>query len=224
MSVVRYPKVNDEFATVQELLKGRSIGRLGDGELAVIDRRCGGRQDKASAELSGELRAFVAAPHADCMVGIPTMDKRGPKYANWSRHSNRFCARLSPGVQYWSSFITRPDSAPWIGNLKYVQLLCRLWDGKHAVVISGTRAASLLEVVQLSARKVTHVPTDVRNDYCNIDRYTDLARRAKADVVILSIGPTATVLANRLAGLGVHAVDLGSAGGFMLKLLNKVGS
>ena len=39
------------------------------------------------------------------------------------------------------------------------------------------------------------------------------------DIVILSAGPTASCLANRLARAGVQAVDLGSAGGFLLKLL-----
>jgi hypothetical protein len=43
-------------------------------------------------------------------------------------------------------------------------------------------------------------------------------------VTVLSVGPTATVLANRLAARGIQALDLGSAGGFLLRLLTGAGA
>jgi hypothetical protein len=211
-----YPTVRDEFETLAAILGGKSIARFGDGEFKQASEKDGGRQT-ANLRCAAELREILRSPHPNCLVGIPTMDPRGPKFDNWQRHETRFLTKLSPHVQYYSSLITRPDSAPWIRTVEYARRMESLWKDQHVVVVAP-KTAKIVKLVERTVTVMWYIETPPRNAYSMID---DLERRI-LEVgwrTILSVGPTATCLANRLAGCGIHAIDIGSAGGFLTRTL-----
>lgn len=213
-----YPQVIGEFKTVDAVLTGKSLARFGDGELKLMDGK-GYFREPESAELGGELLHVLQRPAANCLVGIPTMDPAGPKYAGWIRHADRFAKLLRPDcVQYYSAFVTRPDSAPWINSMTFAFKIRDLWKGKRVAVLAEP-GNSILKAVKLSAKKVKHVPCPHREAYAEIDRLEAAITGGKPEIALLSCGPTATCLANRLALRGIHAVDIGSAGGYLLRLL-----
>jgi hypothetical protein len=213
-----YPQVIGEFETLAAVLSGKSIARYGDGELKLMHGQAYVRQP-ASENLGAELLDILQRPHENCLVGIPTMAPAGPKYENWLRHSERFAKVLRPeSVQYYSAFITRPDSAPWINTRKFAAKVARLWRKKRATVLSEP-GNKILKAVALSAKQLNVVCCPHQEAYAEIDRFEDEILGTRPEIVLLSCGPTATCLANRLASRGVHAVDIGSAGGFLLKLL-----
>lgn len=210
----RYPKVRDEFATIRKVVEGKSLARLGDGEL----KHAGGAQCQRQVhhdDLTSELRTLLKHPHKDCLVGIPTMNPRGPKYENWIRHEKRFQHFLSPKVQYYSSFVTRPDSAPWIENQEFVNLFQSVWSGRLVVVIAPP-TSKVPVAARYTARSVIHYPCDL-NAYKHIDEFEKKTLLARPEVALLSIGVTATILANRLAARGIQAIDIGSAGAFLCR-------
>lgn len=212
-----YPKVLGEFETVEKLLQGWSLQRHGDGELKIM-HGAGYVREPQNRALSEELLLAFQKPAAGCLVGIPTMDRAGPKYENWTRHQARFERLLMEGQEYVSAFVSRPDSAPWIGCVEYARTVEQLWAGKRAVVLCE-KSGSMVKTVRKAARKAKHVACPRREAYRLIDYLEDQIIAYAPDVAVLSAGPTASCLANRLARVGVHAVDLGSAGGFLGKLL-----
>jgi len=215
---MNYPSVVGEFETIDAVLKGKSLARFGDGELKLMDGQ-GYLREPGCEKLANELLAVLQTSHRNCLVGIPTMSEDGPKYENWIRHRDRF-AKLLHGadVRYYSAFVTRPDSAPWINSLAFVGEIEKLWHGRRVAVLAEP-GNSILKVVRLSAKKIKHVVCPHREAYAQIDDFEILLAKGKPEVALLSCGPTATCLANRLAARGIHAVDIGSAGGFLLKLL-----
>ncbi len=110
-----YPEVRDEYATLKALRAGASIARIGDGELKLIHGAAAMREP-ANPKLARELLDILQRPVKGLLPGIPTLDPKGPKHINWLKHAVRFCQVLVPGVTYYSAFITRPDSAPWIST------------------------------------------------------------------------------------------------------------
>ena len=58
-----------------------------------------------------------------------------------------------------------------------------------------------------------------QNAYNVISDIERAVLRYEPEVVVLSAGPTATVLAHRLCRKGIQAIDLGSGGPFLLELL-----
>jgi len=212
-----YPAVQDEFATVLRLREGFSLARFGDGELKMAHGQGYSRQD-GSAQLASDLTEILISPPPRCLVGIPTLDPKGPKYENWTRHRDRFVPLLSEAVTYWSAFVTRPDSAPWIECREFCELLAGLWSGKRAAVLCEKKG-SMLRAVRPRAARVTHVRAPHRGAYDEIDRLQREILAAEPDIAILSAGPAATILAARLSCLGLQAVDLGSAGAMICRNL-----
>lgn len=214
---MNYPQVADEFHTMRLVAKGYSLARFGDGEMKMAEG-FGYAREPGSLKLANELMKTLRTPHRGCLVGIPTMSPDGPKYTSWLRHKPRFETLLQPGIPYYSAFVSRPDSAPWINCRMYADLVESVWRGKFAAVVCE-KSGSMLDTVARGAAKVRHFECPHREAYARIDKLEERIVELKPDVVIMSAGPTATCLANRLAAQYIQAVDLGSAGRFLGRLL-----
>lgn len=212
-----YPLVAGEFHTMCMVSRGYSLARFGDGEMKMAEG-FGYSREPGSPKLANELLKTLRTPHARCLVGIPTYDPAGPKYENWLRHKDRFRTLLQPGVPYFSAFVSRPDSAPWINTKEYAELVQSIWAGKSVAVICE-KTGSMLPTIKLAAARVKHFVCPREKAYARIDKLQESVTIWNPDIVVMAAGPTATCLANRFAGQHIQAVDLGSAGGFLGRLL-----
>jgi glycosyltransferase GT-like protein len=217
--IEHYPTVVGEYETIAAVAQGNNLARFGDGEVKIA-HGFGYSREPPNRDLTAEIRRIIAEPNDRCLVGIPTMDKRGPKYANWTRHIARFNSVLSPSLTYYSAFVTRPDSAPWIDSPDYGRLVQSLWQDKRAAVVCE-RKGSIFDSVRRGAGKTKHIECPHSQAYAAIDALEAAVIKADPEIAILSAGPTATCLANRLAKHGIHAVDLGSMGRFIGRLLDQ---
>lgn len=214
----KYPDIFDEWVTMGAIVDdGKNLARFGDGELKMSEGESYRRQ-VGSVKLATELSMILTKPHPNCLVGIPTMDPAGPKFPNWDRHRERFLPKLSSKVVYYSAFVSRPDSAPSIEVRKYAELVQQLWVGRRVAVVCE-RKGSLHRAVRMSQCKAYHVECPTHQAYDIIDQLEMRVLGLRPDVAVLSAGPSATCLANRLAKEGVHAVDLGSIGAMLCRLL-----
>jgi hypothetical protein len=213
-----YPKVANEYTTMEMLQAGRSIARFGDGEFKMMDG-AGYVREPPNRKLAAEMRAILRYPHKNCLVAIPTMDPRGPKIASWKRHTDRFARLLknAPGPLY-SAFISRPDSAPWIRTREFAEQMQSLWAGKRVWVLCE-KGGSTIRAVKPAAATTIYERCPHKEAYQFIDIYEKEAVAEMPDIAILSCGMTATCLANRLSAHGIQAIDFGSAGAFIAKML-----
>lgn len=212
-----WPVVLDEYATVAKLQQGFSIARVGDGELKCADRY-GYRREPPNGLLAAELRTILNTPLPGLVVGIPTLNPASPKYQNWLRHKDRFLKYLAPEVEYGSAFISRQDSSPWIACRAYAEGIQRCWtDKKIALVCEPTN--KLVPVIAATAQKLYHIPCVSHGAYAHLGEYAQHVLSVRPDVAVLSHGVSATCLAHRLTQHGMQALDLGSIGGMLCRLL-----
>mgnify|MGYP001041561735 CR=1 FL=1 len=203
--------VLSEVDTIR-LCQTHSVARFGDGELRVA---IGGKavSQKADAALAAELRAILRDEIPGLLVGVPNFD-RSPRAKSWAKYREGPFARLyTPGRQYVSSLITRPDSAPWIDTPTYWQSVRDLWAAKDVVLVAGDRKSITPEML-VGAASVRVVRAPPRDAYAEVERI-DREIGSPTGVVIMCLGCTATALAARLHKRGVHALDLGHIGMFM---------
>ena len=195
---------------------GASIARFGDGEFKMI-YGAGYVREPPNLRLSTELFETLKAEAPGLLIAIPTMDPAGPKFASWDRHRERFVRIVPEDATFYSAFVTRPDSAPWILTAEYLALVESVWAGRRvAIVCHGSN--KLLQVVRATARSTVHIGCPFERAYSGIGRLEREVAGAGVDVAVLSVGPTATCLARRLHARGIQALDFGSAGGFLAKL------
>lgn len=215
----RYPDVIGELETLRMVCAGRSIARYGDGEFKMSLGPVGIKSQAADLGLSRRLDQILRQP-GECLVGIPNIHgviqsdlSIQQKVSFWTQFL-RFSVRLNPAIHYVSSFISRPDSAPWIDTSEYWSLLESLWLGQDVTVVRGS-GKSLSPDDLVGAGTVTDIlcrKQHAYQDYAQILERIGTPKRA-----LICLGPTATVLAYDLCKKGVHAVDLGHVAIFLRK-------
>jgi len=177
-------------------------------------------REKQNAALSAELRSIMDTPIDGLLIGIPTMDPKGCKYPNWSRHIERYSKLYPKNRDYYSSLISRPDCGKWMRTREYAEAVQKIWIGKTVTFIGSELGRNKLEKVIRWTCEGTTIEAPWREAYHEIDNLERQAMEATDDIVILSHGVSATCLAARLAKNGKHAVDLGSIGGFLATMLS----
>ena len=215
---IMYPAVHGEYETIAKINEGFSIARFGDGETGVMTGT-GYTRNVQCNELSAELQHVMNTPSEHCLIGVPTMDKRGDKYKNWCRHIERYSKLYPPIREYYSSFISRPDCGKWLRTVEYAKAVRSIWTGKSVAFIGSEPGRNKLAKVIEETSDIVFIECPWRDAYDEIDNLERKALEAGKDIVILSAGVTATCLAYRLAPK-VQAVDLGSIGGFLATMLH----
>jgi hypothetical protein len=204
-------RMASELSTVIQC-RTHSIARFGDGELRLA---VGGSaiSQKADRLLALELKLILRDIVPGLLVGVPNFEKT-PRQDVWAKYrKGKFAALYVSDREYVSSFITRPDNAPWIDRPEYWAEVRQLWHGKDVVLIAGDRKSITPELLS-GASSVRSISAPPKNAYSEVDRIEREVGK-HADLVILCLGATATVLAARLHRRGIHALDLGHLGMFM---------
>ena len=207
-----YPDVVGEWETLLKVLDGKSIARYGDGEFNLVR---GGDcvSQRRTPEIRAELQDILHSNDKNLLVAIPRLDSRSPKNVNWLKCCAQYGNYLSHKKQYYSAFITRPDSAPWIATTSYFDLIEQLWEGKDITMVYGSKRSLSADFPALaSAKSIEVVETDYAHTYHRIAEIEQRVCSAGRHTVLLMCGPTATCLAARLSKKGLHAVDLGHIG------------
>jgi hypothetical protein len=214
-----YPAVLNEMDTLASVVGGRSLARYGDGEFKMC--YAGGRIKSQGADpmLTSRLREILG-DSGDCLVGIPNINdclENNPseqKKAFWTKHL-RFDALLSDRP-YVSSFITRPDSAPWIDTDEYWAMLECLWKGRDVTLVCGSGKSFTAErLMEWGAKSVREILAPKQHAWSEYDSL--LERIGTPERALICLGPTATVMAVDLCAKGVHAIDMGHMGMFAKK-------
>ena len=216
-------KIFDEIETITYLIKNKcSIARYGDGELKL----CTGRSAKSQSfneGISSRLRQILLSNDTKCLVGIPRIYNRADwptveKGRFWGRYSGvRYSGLYNSKKRYGSAFITRPDTNRAIDCKCYFDLVKQLWVGRHVFLVQGAdtnfdKTGTMFNAA-LSVKVLRGPAKDAYSDYPAI-----LARLLEDtcadDIIVLALGPTATIIAYELSIAGRQALDLGHLGQF----------
>ena len=219
-------QIMDEYQTIHYLLANRaSIARYGDGELKL----CLGKS--AKSQISDEMmqhrlkKILKSSDNAKCVVGIPRIYSDGDfvrmserKGGFWKKYSGgRFSSLYNQNKMYGSAFITRPDAAPDIDKVEYYDLVKSIWRDRDVLVMHGEGTGFLKRISILETAKTYEVMQgpirDAFSEHYNL--MTMLLNSSDPEtVILLSLGPEATILAYDLAEKNRQALDLGHMGMF----------
>lgn len=203
--------IRNEWETLQAIVSASSCGRFGDGEEKLM-RGQSAKSQEYDKRLASIMRAFIREP-GKVLCGVPTFDRNGPKWHSfWKHYEPRFRAVMNPSVVYYSSLITRPDSAPNIDSPLYWDTMRSIWSGKDVMLVRGSGKSLTAERLP-EASAVQEVLCPVRHAFSEYDNLRALIKREHAGrPVILCCGATATALAYELGNEGIYCIDLGHAG------------
>lgn len=202
----------DEFQTLALLEEGMSIARFGDGELNL----CHGapaKCQKPNSLLADRLKEILATSSDKCLVGIPrigpgaVLPDRKEKF--WAQYRSSRFTDLYRLKNYASAFITRPDSAPVINVPDYWERIKGLWKNRKILIVEGQSSTFGQNKILQNAAEVETLKCPDSDSFASYSDILSTVKNYRCSTIILSLGPTATVLAWDLSHLGYRALDLG---------------
>lgn len=206
-----------------------SVARFGEGEFELIlDPDLDLGFQKHDATLAKQLKAVLGGKNPNLLICIPyALNDIGGRtehsrkfWFHWGKNHDQhhrivsLIRQLHPsGYCFGDTQITRPYIAyktPEHGAQIFPKLK-QLWDGKDVLFVEGEKTrlgvGNDLFSNTKSVKRVLCPATDAFNRYKEIvNAVIDVWN---GELILLALGPTATVLAADLAGRGMRAMDLG---------------
>ena len=206
-----------------------SIARYGDGEFDhILDLKDEGFQVR-SPELTKKLAEVLANKDKNLLLCIPRCfntirgcnDHAGSFWINWGRRDNHhqkivelIRSYAGKGYLFGDSQITRPyiDWKTPERAKRIFPKLRRLWEGKDIIIVEGdqTRMGVGNDLFS-NAKTVKRILAPAVGAF---ERYDDIRKTVlehyQGELIMMALGPTATILAADFAGCGIQALDIGN--------------
>lgn len=218
----RWPKVLNEWKTLERILNGCSLARYGDGEVKHMDGRRNVSQGFVPS-LQKALKEAFSHRSTNYLVGVPNVfDGRQFTEVNegyiWSMR-RRFAKIADTKYEYGSSYITRGDLFPAMHYPSFWYVMSELWNGRDVVLVRGHEKRANPEGMMARARNIDRVETPSAHAWSEYGRILlECMSHPRESLYLLCVGPTATVLAMDLCKSGRWAVDIGHLGMFYRRL------
>ena len=217
-------RILDSIASINYIINHHcSVSRFGDGEFDLIEGRKVGYQEP-NKRLAAMLKQVLQSNLPNHMIGIPrplrdtTMLRKQSKEF-WERfflvhHGKSVRKLLSTKKIYLDTQLSRfyienrdkEYSKVIFANLR------KIWDNRDIVIVEGTKTRSGVgNDLYNNAKSIQRILGPATNAIDKYDEMLNAIRKnvSKDNLIMLSYGPTATVLAYDLAKLGYQAIDIG---------------
>lgn len=222
-----YPKITflSNYEAVNEIVNhGKSLARFGDGEFSwILGRDIAQGYQKISDELTERLREVLEASEDRLMIGVlkvlnddSNMNFRAKSH--WREfkvdYQQRILDLLDLERTYVDASITRPyiDLRDKTGAQREFDNLKRIWKRRNVLLVEGLESRlgvgnDLFEDVK-SLRRILCPSKDAFSCYDSILKAV-IDNFCPGDIVLLALGPTATILAYDLCRKDIQSVDIG---------------
>lgn len=199
-----------------------SIARFGDGEFKLIQGGSINFQPYHPV-LSNRLREVLFANSSDLLIGIPDVFEHLERYCPfdqkfwrqhlcWNRH--RWYQLLTRKHTYANTFLSRFYSIDFNKNLASRRILevQRLWNNRNLLIVEGQDTKmGVGNKLFNNAKSIRRILCPSKNAFSQYNLIlSSIVQYVDSDsLIIMALGPTATILAYDLSQLGLQALDLG---------------
>lgn len=222
----RKPTVLSADKTINEIIsKKKSLARFGDGEIRmVLSKNEGIGFQKSNAELSNRLAKLLNSDQPNLLVGLPntfrllcqyTRDSQIFWYGFNAAYAQKFLRRLNLSKIYGDTNITRFYIASKNKNKniiwRKIKKLKSIWENQDVLIVEGEKTKlgfgnDLFD----NAKSIQRIICPSKNAYTIYDQILEKTLQVAQDkLVLIALGPTATVLAYDLTKSNVWAIDIG---------------
>lgn len=218
----KVPHVLTIEQTIRKIInKELSVVRFGDGEISLIDSNDLAFQKKNN-ELSSKLKKILQSDLEGLLVCVPGFFGKLDNLKivpfrftlhHLFKHGHVWKKLLSSNQIYGDAFITRPHigfkDQSKSGN-NFIKLFS-IWEGKDVVLIEGEKSRlGVGNDMFDKAKSLRRILCPAENAFL---KYEEIKKEAlkidKENLILISLGPTAKVLAYDMFLLGYRVIDIG---------------
>lgn len=197
--------------TLSEIAKpGVSLARFGDSEIKMLSTNFSIGFQRFSPELQSSLHQVLQDPKENLLIGFPPVFRNEQWSRLWENHFSSTQKAFNHIPALANTAVSRP---PCFSEIKGAALTGwkKVWDQKSVTIITG-RGSRFQYYEELfgnstSFEYIYAQPVDAFEQMHSIIKSVESG--PASDVYLISLGPTATVLAYELAERGFKALDVG---------------
>lgn len=202
----------------------KSLSRFGDGELEIIQKRERPWFQVVDEKLSERLKMIFHC--TDERIIIALADDFGSLEQYTETAADAIRAYLDNGVRedimklidmervYYDAYVTRPyliyQDKMRAGHI--FDLFKEVWKERNILIVEGSQSyTGIRNDLFACANSVQRIIAPSKNAFSEYDKILSLVIQHASDdiLVLVSLGPTATVLTYDLAVIGIQALDIG---------------
>lgn len=238
--LVQAPKVASLEDSVNYIIQTHcSVSRLGDGEIKLVAGKKLGFQDENSI-LQEKMIEVLSKPIENHIVCLPDIfndltiyDSDSQKH--WKKHLafyRRYWYRyINKQATFYNAFISRcymMYQNPSMSSRMF-ELLKQIWQDRDVIIIEGEQSRlGVNNDLFNNTKSIKRILAPNRNAFnyyqLILDKVTQYDKQEY--LILLALGPTATVMAYDLTKLGYQAIDIGHVDieyeWFLMKATHKV--
>lgn len=219
-----FPNIHPGSEAVEKILHEHcSMCRFGDGEFEIMAGRERAGFQRVERHLGERLREVLESREDNIIIGIADNYGNLQKYTEEAADAIR--VYMTPEVRsfhrellerdriYYDAYMTRPYIL--YRNKKSAKqrfvALKQIWQGRETVIIegSGTRMGYGNDLLDGTV-KIERIICPNENAFSWYEEILAATKKVEKDkLILIALGPTATVLAYDLAKAGYQAVDIG---------------
>lgn len=223
---IQLPKICTVEETLQKILHDKvSVSRYGDGEFQIILGSAKDVYQDDNEELGRRLEEILVSNLANhivaladdygCMDGLREENKFAiRKYMTEEKRRHHY-HYIDMGKQYYNAYISRPyviyshdqREKAYDRFIKWK----KIWDGKKLLLVEGSYTRmGVGNNLFSNAESIERIITPNKNAYSVYQEILKAVMHVEKDrLVLIALGPAATVLAYDLAQEGYWAIDVG---------------
>lgn len=210
-------KIFSSEETIKEIVEHKkSIARFGDGEFRLIFGKNISFQI-FNKTLKNKLLTVLKSSLNKLLVGIFKIEECKNKKA-WNslveRYKVNFEKILDKHKIYYSSFITRLFSLRDHINLdRYMKEFKKIWNNRDILIIEGEKTRiGIGNDLFKNSKSIKRIIGPYINAFNAYDKILEFFKKLLIDkntLILIALGPTATVLSYDLTKMGYQAIDIG---------------
>ena len=218
---IRFYSDEETFNMIK--LEKKSLCRFGDGEISWIYRDSKGYfSQENSKELSDRLHNIILSDNKNILIGIPNFFGSLDKYSKKRRQSRnthlakyykRWMELLDSKRVYADALITRVYHGLKDNRSQYMfDNWNSIWNDKNVIIIEGSQTRfGVGNDLLANVRSVRRIIAPAENAFLRYDEILSISKEfiSEDTMFIISLGPTATVLAYDIGICGSQAIDIG---------------
>ena len=218
------PQVLSIADTLEKVAREQlSVSRFGDGEIKLVAGKDISFQ-RHDDRLQKKLTQVLSSNDEGFLVCLPDVfaDRSyliGGASLHWKKHLSQYrrewYAHILPDKVYGNAFLSRcyyilRDKSR---SGEYFRMMRRIWDGQDILLVEGEKSRlGVGNDLFDNAKSVCRILGPVENAWTRYDALLKAAKRhGRNKLILLALGPVATVMSYALFQAGYHAVDLGHA-------------
>lgn len=221
-NMAKQPKVNSTDETLNQILKNRcSVSRYGDGEFMIMMGKDIIFQE-ADEKLIYRLNEIIKTTNNNHIVCIPNTFSNIDMYTKeakehwinfWAKYSTKVYKLIDMNKIYYDTQISRPyfDYKDKSNVYKKYEKIKLIWKEKDIIIVEGEKSRlGVGNDLFKGSKSIKRILCPSKNAYKFYNEILEeVLKQSKDKLILIALGPTATVLSYDLHKKGYQSIDIG---------------